>query len=87
MPNPAPFCGCDTAVNLPLNDISAIVRAQRLRDMLASIEEFWRASDEDRRIARRAAMHDIAQFRRAYLAPERAAFAAAVAASNRRKAA
>jgi hypothetical protein len=55
--------------------------------MLASIEEFWRSSDEDRRIARRAALYEIRQWRRAYLVPERRAYAAAVARSQRRNAA
>jgi len=61
-------------------------RAYHLRDMLAAIEEFWRSEGPDRDYWRGIALYRIAQFRRHYLNPERAAFEAAVARSYRRAA-
>ena len=63
------------------------LRDVRLRDLLASVEEWRHASGTDRDYYRRIAMTDIAEFKRQHLQPERAAFEAAVAASKRRKAA
>ena len=67
-------------------DVAAILRDQRLRDMLSEIEEWRRASGRDRAYYRRLALHDIAEFKRLYVVPERAAFEAAVRRSKQRKA-
>lgn len=64
-----------------------LVRDQRLRDMLAAIAEFWRASGPDRTYWRSQGAFLIREWRRIYEHPERAAFQAAVAASKRRAAA
>ena len=53
-------------------------RAQALDEMLASIAEYRAASPAFRPYWRRLAMHDIVRFKREWLAPERAAFEAAV---------
>ena len=63
----------------------ALIRSQRLRDMLASIEEFWRASGPDRVWWRRDARHRLAEWRRLHQEPERAAFQQAVVRSKRRR--
>lgn len=55
------------------------MRDVRLRDMLATIAEWQRASDDDRRYWRRLALAAIAEFRRHHLIPEAEAFRAAVA--------
>lgn len=49
-----------------------MTRAQRHRDMLAAIEEFWRASGRDRLRARRYAQASLREWRFLYLDPERA---------------
>ena len=54
------------------------MRDVRLRDMLACIEEWQRASDDERGYWRRRAQIAIADFRHFHLEPEAAAFAAAV---------
>jgi hypothetical protein len=54
------------------------MRAQLLRDMLAAIEEHRHATGADRDYWRGIALDHIAEFRRRYLIPERAAFEAAV---------
>ena len=66
---------------------AALIRAQRLDTLLTSVADWSAATGTDRVNARRAALHDIAQFRRLHLLPERAAFNAAVAANKRRTAA
>jgi hypothetical protein len=53
-------------------------RTQLLRDMLAAIEEWSHATGADRDYWRGIALDQIAEFRRRYLIPERAAFEAAV---------
>jgi hypothetical protein len=68
-------------------DAAAIHRDTRLRDLLAEIEEWKRASGADRDYYRRLALHDVAEFKRLYLVPERRAFEAAVRASKQRRAA
>ena len=65
-----------------LSDTAAIIRDQRRRDLIAAIEEFWRASGSDRTYWRRDARHRLAEWRRLYRQPERAAFQAAVARSQ-----
>ena len=61
-------------------------RAYHLRDMLAAVAEWSHASGPDRDYWRGIALYRIAQFRSLHLAPERAAFEAAVARSYRRAA-
>jgi hypothetical protein len=56
-----------------------ILRDQRLRDLLAAVEEYRRASGPDRTYWRRDARPRLAVWRRLYAIPERAAFQAAVA--------
>jgi hypothetical protein len=63
------------------------MREVRLRDLLAAVEEWRRASDEDRRYWRRRAQLAIADFRHFHLDPEAAAFRAAVARIRMRRAA
>ena len=65
-----------------------LLRHQALTELLNDIAE-WRAASHPalRAFWRVLALHDIARFRRDYLAPERRAFEAAVAASQRRRAA
>ena len=53
--------------------------------MLASIREYAAASPAFRPYWRRLALHDIARFKRDWLAPERAAFLAAVARQQARR--
>jgi hypothetical protein len=55
--------------------------------LLTSIHEYAAASPAFRPYWRKLAMHDIARFRRDYLAPERAAFEAAVERQQSRRAA
>jgi hypothetical protein len=80
----APHNGAGT--HRPLSDAAAIIHAARLRDLLASIEEFWRASGPDRVWWRADALWRLAEWRTRYRNPERAAFQAAVAAQHRRTA-
>ena len=54
--------------------------------MLASIHEYRAASPAFRPYWRRLALHDLCRFKRDWLAPERAAFEAAIASSQRRAA-
>ena len=63
------------------------LRDIRRRDMLACIEEWRRASDDERGYWRRRAQIAIADFRHHHLEPEAAAFAAAVARTRMRRAA
>ncbi len=63
------------------------MRAQLLRDMLAAIAEWSHATGTERRYWRGIALDQIREFRRRYLIPERAAFEAAVARSQIRRAA
>ena len=62
------------------------LRAQALAEMLASIAEYRAASPAFRHFWRVVALHDIRRFKRDYLQPERAAFDATVARSQRRAA-
>jgi hypothetical protein len=55
------------------------MRDIRLRDMLAAIAEWQRASDDERRYWRFRAQIAIADFRHFHLEPEAERFAAAVA--------
>jgi hypothetical protein len=50
----------------PLSDAAALIRAARLRDMLAAIEEYRRASGTDRAWWRSHAGHLIREWRRRY---------------------
>ena len=68
------------------NEAARILRAARLRDLLAAVEEWRRASGPDRVWWRRDARHRLAEWRRLYQRPERAAFQAAVARNKRRAA-
>ena len=61
---------------------SKILRVARLRDLLASIAEWERASGPDRVWWRRDAQHRLAEWRRLHREPERRAFEAAVARSR-----
>ena len=61
---------------------AAIIRDHRRRDLLASIEEWRRASGPDRVWWRRDARHRLAEWRRLHQEPERAAFQQAVARSR-----
>jgi hypothetical protein len=63
------------------------MRAQLLRDMLAAIAEWSHATGADRDYWRGIARDQIREFRRRYLIPERAAFEAAVARNQIRRAA
>ena len=56
-----------------------------LRDMLSAIAEWSHSEGTERAYWRRNALHDIAQFRRRYLVPERQAFEAAVARSQQHR--
>jgi hypothetical protein len=60
-------------------EAARIVRATRLRDLLSAIEEWRHASGPDRVWWRRDARHRLAEWRRLYRIPERAAFQQAVA--------
>jgi hypothetical protein len=62
------------------------LRAQALAEMLASIREYASASAPFRPFWRRCALHDVRRFKREFSRPERAAFEAAVARSQRRAA-
>jgi hypothetical protein len=68
---------------LPLQHL---LRQQALDELLNEIGEWRTASPQFRGFWRRLALHDIARFRRDYLIPERAAFEAAVARTQRRAA-
>ena len=70
-----------------LDAICRDIRAYRLRDMLGAIEEFWRSEGTERDFWRTTALNRISEFRRLHLIPERAAFEAAVARSQVRRAA
>jgi hypothetical protein len=54
-----------------------LLRQQALDELLASIGEYRAASPAYRPFWRRLALHDIARFKRDWLAPELAAFEAA----------
>ena len=69
----SPTATCDSAARL--------IRAARLRDLLAAVEEWRRASGPDRVWWRHDAQHRLAEWRRLHVLPERAAFQAAVAKS------
>ena len=66
--------------------IRRTLREQLLRDLLAEIAEWSHSEGTERAYWRRNALHDIAQFRRRYLVPERQAFEAAVSQQHRRAA-
>jgi hypothetical protein len=55
-----------------------LLRQQALDELLNDLAEYRAASPAFRGFWRRLARHDIARFRRDWLAPERAAFEAAV---------
>jgi hypothetical protein len=68
--------------------VHQIARAQALTEVINDIAEYRAASHPALRAFWRVlALHDVARFRRDYLAPERAAFKAAVARSQARRAA
>jgi hypothetical protein len=69
------------------HNAAALIRSARRRDMMAAIEEWRRASGTDRDWWRSQAGHLIREWRRLHVQPERAAFQAAVAASQLRRAA
>ena len=71
-----------TGTDRPLSDAARLIRALRRRDLLASVEEWRRASGPDRVWWRRDARHRLAEWRRLYRIPERAAFQQAVARSR-----
>jgi hypothetical protein len=87
--------GCTTAIcdngdnntTAPRNlfPAHALLRSQRLRDLLAAIAEWARASGPDRAWWRRDALWRLAEWRRIYAVPERRAFLAACAASQHRR--
>jgi hypothetical protein len=58
--------------------MSKSMRDARIRDLLAAIAEWSRATGADRDYWRGIALDQIREFRRRYLIPERAAFEAAV---------
>ena len=62
-------------------------RAQALDELLNDLAEYRAASPAFRPYWRKLAMHDIRRFRRDWLAPERAAFEAAVRRQQSRRAA
>ena len=62
-----------------------MTRQQRLRDLLAAIEEWRHASGRDRHRTRRNALSALAEWRTLIERPERAAFAAAVARAKRQR--
>ena len=68
-------------------NITGTLRQQALAEMLASIREYAAASPTFRPYWRRLALHDVARFKRDWLKPERAAFEAAVAQQQARRAA
>jgi hypothetical protein len=63
------------------------IRAYRLRDLVDAIAGWQRSEGTERDFWRSTALNRIAEFRRLHLAPERAAFEAAVARSQHRRAA
>jgi hypothetical protein len=63
------------------------IRGYRLRDMLAAIAEWSHATGTERDFWRATGLNRIREFRRLHLNPERAAFEAAVARSQLRRAA
>ena len=67
-------------------NITGTLRQHALAEMLASIAEYRAASPAFRHFWRVVALHDIRRFKRDWLAPERAAFEAAVRRSQRRAA-
>jgi hypothetical protein len=67
-------------------NITGTLRQQALDELLNDLREYRAASPAFRPYWRRLALHDIARFRRDHLDPERAAFEAAVANSQRRAA-
>jgi len=70
-----------------LDAICRDIRGYRLRDMLGAIEEWRHATGSERDFWRATGLNRIAEFRRLHLAPERAAFEAAVRNHQHRKAA
>ena len=68
--------------------VHQMLREQALAELVNDIHEYRAASHPALRAFWRVlALHDVARFRRDYLAPERAAFEATVAASRHRRAA
>ena len=64
-----------------------LLRQQALAELLNDLAEYRAASPQFRQFWRRLALHDIARFKREFLAPELAAFLAAVAQQQSRRAA
>ena len=77
----------DRNEHIGVPNITGTLRAQALAELLASIAEYRAASPAFRHFWRVVALHDIARFKRDYLQPERAAFEAAVAQQQARRAA
>jgi hypothetical protein len=73
---------------VPANSVAAShLRAQCLDDMLAAIRDWAASTGRTRALWRRSARYEIARFRSWFLDPERAAFEAAVARQQARRAA
>ncbi|HXI75736.1 MAG TPA: hypothetical protein VNH21_01280 [Steroidobacteraceae bacterium] len=70
-----------------LDELCRDIRSYRLRDMLGAIEEWRHATGSERDFWRATGLNRIREFRRLHLVPERAAFEAAVARSQIRRAA
>jgi hypothetical protein len=66
-------------------NVTGTLRQQALDELLASIAEYRAASPAFRPYWRKLAMHDIARFRREFLAPELAAFEAVVERTKQRR--
>ena len=82
VPAPPPRARELSERNRNARETAALLRAARLRDLLASVEEWRHASGSDRVWWRRDARHRLAEWRRLYRIPERTAFQAAVARSQ-----
>ena len=77
----------DRALSASAVRIAGTLRQQALDEMLNDLREYAAASPAFRPYWRRLARHDIARFKRDWLQPERAAFEAAVAHQQSRRAA
>ncbi len=82
VPAPPPRARELSERNRNARETAALLRAARLRDLLAAIAEWERASGSDRVWWRRDARHRLAEWRTLYRTPERAAFQQAVARSR-----
>ena len=76
----------DRPVPAPAVRIGSTLRQQALAELLNDLAEYRAASPAFRPFWRKLALHDVARFKRDWLRPERAAFEAAVARSQRRAA-